>query len=350
MDSTRRLLARASEWLDRGHGVAIATVISTWGSAPRRPGAVMVMNDQGDFAGSVSGGCVESAVLEEASALLARGGSTVLEYGVTSETAWEVGLACGGTVRVHLQATEDRGWLDQVMAGPGGASTGEEGRVRGEPLVIAISLDTGARTVLAGAERPGSEPPGPDDDEVTAAAAAALRADESRVVETADGGLFLHVLNPPVRLLIVGAVHIAQQLSVMATAAGFEVAVVDPRTAFATPERFPGVAVVSEWPDPAFARLGLDRRTAVVTVTHDPKLDDPALTAALDSDVFYIGALGSRRTHQKRVDRLAGAGIDPARLDRIHAPIGLDIGARSPGEIAAAILAQVVETLRRPDA
>jgi xanthine dehydrogenase accessory factor len=338
MNSNRHLLATAVRWLNEGHRVAIATVVSTWGSSPRRPGAVMVVNDAGDFAGSVSGGCVESAVLDEAAALMERGGCTVLEYGVSSEKAWEVGLACGGTVRVHLQAVEDRTWLDDVLAGPDTESDVEWLSGRKEGMVVALQMDSGDRTLLAG------------EDTLTDAAAAALAEDESRVVETADGELFLHVLNPPVRVLIVGAVHIAQQLAVMAAAAGYEVAVVDPRTAFATPERFPGVAVVSEWPDPAFARLGLDRRTAVVTVTHDPKLDDPALTAALDSDVFYIGALGSRRTHQKRVDRLAGAGIDPARLDRIHAPIGLDIGARSPGEIAAAILAQVVETLRRPDA
>ena len=174
----------------------------------------------------------------------------------------------------------------------------------------------------------------------------AVLADRSMAVDTDSGRFFLHVFNPPVRVAIVGAVHIAQQLAAMARAAGYEVVVVDPRRAFATADRFPGIRLVRAWPEAAFSEIGLDHRSAVVTVTHDPKLDDPALTAALASDAFYVGALGSRRTHAARVERLGAAGVDDDSLGRIHAPIGLDIGARTPGEIAASVLAEIVQQLR----
>lgn len=168
----------------------------------------------------------------------------------------------------------------------------------------------------------------------------------SEVVEGPDGSVFLRVYAPAVRLVIVGAVHVAQALAAMARAAGLAVVVVDPRGAFATEERFPGTRVIQAWPGEALADLGPDRRTAVVTLTHDPKLDDPALRHALESPAFYVGALGSRRTHARRRRRLEEAGVPPGALDRIHGPVGLDIGARTPGEIAVSVLAEVVTELR----
>jgi xanthine dehydrogenase accessory factor len=175
----------------------------------------------------------------------------------------------------------------------------------------------------------------------------AQRRDQSMAVDSSIGRAFLQVFNPPLRLIIVGAVHIAQALVPMAALAGYAVIVVDPRRAFATDERFPDVAVSTEWPDDAMQELAPDRRTAVVTLTHDPKLDDPALVTALQSDAFYIGALGSKRTHAKRLDRLREQGLEEAALARIHGPAGLDIGAVSPAEIAVSVLAQVTQTLRR---
>jgi len=200
-------------------------------------------------------------------------------------------------------------------------------RAAKRPVVLATRIETGEQRLLG------------DDDP---AAARALADDESRV----EDGVFLHVFNPPLRMIVVGAVHIAQALATMAAAAGFEVAIVDPRRAFATAERFPGVALLTVWPEPAFAELRPDRRTAVVTLTHDPKLDDPALAAALRSPAFYIGALGSKKTHGARLGRLAEQGFDEAALGRIHGPVGLGIGARSTAEIAVSILAQVVQVLR----
>ncbi len=181
------------------------------------------------------------------------------------------------------------------------------------------------------------------------AATEAAFADRGRTVETPDGNVFLNVFNPPLRMIIVGAVHISQPLSIMAEAAGYQVTVVDPRRAFATPERFPEMDLRIEWPDEALQALDLDRRTAVVSLTHDPKLDDPALAVALPSVAFYIGALGSNRSHAKRIARLQERGLSDELINRIHGPIGLDIGAKSPSEIAVSILAQVTERLRQPD-
>ncbi|MBI4987344.1 MAG: XdhC family protein [Rhodocyclales bacterium] len=173
-----------------------------------------------------------------------------------------------------------------------------------------------------------------------------LRSDKSGTLETSDGALFARCYSQPPRMVIVGAVHITQALAPMAAMAGFEVIVIDPRRAFATSERLPGVTVTTEWPDEALARIGLDAQTAVVTLSHDPKLDDPALIAALKSQCFYIGALGSKRTHAARVERLLAEGLG-AELHRIRAPVGLDLGGRSPAEIAVSVLAQVIQARYR---
>ena len=173
----------------------------------------------------------------------------------------------------------------------------------------------------------------------------AIRDDRSGTVAGAGGDMFVEVFNPPLRLLIVGAVHIAQPLARMASVAGYDVTVIDPRGSFATDDRFPGVTLVNEWPDEAMPPLDPDRRTAVVTLTHDPKIDDPALAAVLRSDAFYIGALGSRKTHAARVERLTESGFGADEIGRIHGPVGLSLGAVSPAEIAVSILAQVTRTL-----
>ena len=174
----------------------------------------------------------------------------------------------------------------------------------------------------------------------------ALREDKARTVETPEGEVFINVFNPPLRLLIAGAVHIAQPLARMAALAGYNVTIIDPRRAFATQERFPGVTLLTEWPDAGVAELKPDARTAIVTLTHDPKLDDAALGAALNSDSFYIGCLGSKKTHAARLERLRLAGFEDAALARIHGPVGLAIGAKSPAEIAISILAQLTSALR----
>lgn len=204
------------------------------------------------------------------------------------------------------------------------------------PIVLATDLATGDERLI--------DPASAEADEAVREAA---RADKSGVVETAGGKLFLNVYNPPLRMAIVGAVHIAQPLCRMAALAGYDVTVIDPREAFASEERFPGVSLVGDWPDEGMAKFAPDRRSAIVTLTHDPKLDDPALAAALRSDAFYIGALGSTRTHAKRLARLKEEGFEELEMARIHGPAGLSIGAKSPAEIAVSIMAQVTERLRK---
>ncbi len=209
-------------------------------------------------------------------------------------------------------------------------------------VVLATDLATGQDQLLYPGETEG-------DDELLSAARRVMLADKSGVVELADGRkVFLHVHNPPLRMLIVGAVHIAQPLSQMATLAGYDVAIVDPRREFASSDRFPGITLIDAWPDDGVEQFAPDRRSAIVTLTHDPKLDDPALIRVLRSDVFYIGCLGSNRTHGKRLERLAAEGFGEADFARIHGPVGLDIGAKSPAEIAVSIVAEVTEALRRP--
>ena len=186
------------------------------------------------------------------------------------------------------------------------------------------------------------------DERLAAALDDAVRADRSTTVETQGGEVFLHVFNPPQRLIIVGAVHIAQPLARMAVLAGYDVTLIDPRRSFAEEDRFPGMTVLSDWPDDALNTLAPDGRTAVVTLTHDPKLDDPALEVALSSDAFYVGSLGSKKTHAARLERLRRAGFGEDALARINGPVGLAIGAKSPAEIAVSIMAQITERLRTP--
>jgi xanthine dehydrogenase accessory factor len=218
-----------------------------------------------------------------------------------------------------------------------------EDRARKRPVVLVTEIASGAQALVYPDEALGELVL---DREALGIARGALTADESGTVEAGGKRYFLHVQNPALRLILVGAVHIAQALAPMAGLAGYAVTVIDPRRAFATDARFPDLTLIAEWPDEAMARMTLDRRTAVVTLTHDPKLDDPALQMALKSDAFYIGALGSKRTHAKRLERLKEAGLSDAQCARIHGPVGLDIGALSPAEIAVSILAQITAVLR----
>ena len=319
MDRFNNSPETALDWFRNGRGAALATVVETWGSAPRRVGAQLVIGGDGQIEGSVSGGCVEGAVIVEALEAIEEGEARLLEFGVSDDDAFAVGLACGGTIRVLVEPIGDV--LPQAMLAELVAA-----RAAREPLAYEVNIDTGHRALRRNAYRN------------------RLRMDRSGFEE--DGQTFVAVHNPPLRLIVVGAVHIAQALVPMARIAGYDPAIVDPRDAFASNARFPGETILTDWPDEAVTKLGLDSRTAVVLLTHDPKLDDPALQAALDAGVFYIGALGSTRTHAKRVERMKEAGFTDAQISRIHGPVGLDIGAADPSEIAVAILAQMTAVLR----
>ena len=325
-------LASATAWMGANRKVALATVTRTWGSAPRPAGSQMAVRDDGAFTGSVSGGCVEGSVIAEAEAALSDGKPRNLKFGVSNEDAWAVGLACGGTIEIHVAP---------VLAAPQQAAIAALKRARDEKRAVALATDlaTGESRVLY--------PDEPGTDALHAAARLQARRDESGAVEVDGKSWFLTVFNPPLDLAIIGAVHIAQPLSRIASLADYAVRIIDPRAAFATEERFPGAALSHGWPDEALAAAPLTSRSAIVALTHDPKLDDPALIAALRSSAFYIGALGSRTTHARRLERLKAQGFGDGELARIHGPIGLDIGARSPAEIAVAILGEMTAQLRK---
>lgn len=218
-----------------------------------------------------------------------------------------------------------------------------QARAARRAVLLVVNLKTGAQELVLETEIPEGHP-------LAESFRKAFRQGRGAVVDLAGEEIFLNVFAPPPRLVLIGAVHISQALCPMAAATGFDVTVIDPRTAFATAERFAGVRLIAEWPDKPLAELGIDRYTAVATLTHDPKIDDPALVLALKADPFYIGALGSRKTHARRVERLTAAGFSDADIARIHAPIGLDIGAVSPAEIAVSVLAEVTAALRKEGA
>ena len=329
------VIAHLIGWLDGGVDAAMATVVSTWGSSPRPVGSHLGIDADGNMAGSVSGGCIEGAVVKEGLDAMQTGRPRLVEFGVSDDMAWESGLACGGQVRVFVEPLAP--WR-RLWAEAGRALAGRRA------CVVSTRLDDGHKALYVDGEISG-------DLEVTEALMRginqALEDDQSGIFEDDGRDHFLRVYAPPRRLIIIGAVHIAQFLAPMAELAGFSIVLVDPRRAFAAESRFPGLTVRNDWPDEALADLTPDRRSAVVVLTHDPKLDDPALTAALASDAFYIGALGSRRTHAKRRDRLIESGAEPRSLDRICAPIGSDIGAVSAAEIAVSIMAEIVATMRQ---
>jgi len=313
MDVIRQTL----RWADEGHGVALATVIETWGSAPRPVGSQVVINNESAFAGSVSGGCIEGEVVTEAHDVIRGQHAKILEFQISDETASSAGLACGGKVRVLVSPVSDtvRETLQHLR----------DLNEKKHPATLVFDLESGTPVL----QESGS-------------------IKKSGMVDSPnDQAAFIRVYNPPLRLLIVGAVHIAQSLSLLGQQADYDVTIIDPRDSWGTAERFPDVKIDRRWPSTALEDLIPDRTTAVVTLSHDAKLDDPAFMVALKSEAFYIGALGSRKTHAKRVSRLLEAGLTDTEISRIHAPAGLDIKANTPFEIALSIMGQIIEMHRR---
>jgi xanthine dehydrogenase accessory factor len=333
----RDVVEAIQTWLARGRKVALGTVVATWGSAPRAAGSRMALSDDGGLAGSVSGGCVETAVVEAGREILKGRPARLLRFGVADDAAWAVGLACGGQIEVFVEPLA----LDVFQAVRDALAREESAAVA---TVIAGPEDALGQSlfVTAAAAGPGALEE-PRRTKTAEAARQALSAGRSSRAKVDDLELFVDVLGPPPTLVVVGGVHIAVALVDLARTLGFRTVVVDPRPAFANRERFPGVTrLEADWPDEALAKIGLGPSTAVAVLTHDPKLDDPALRAALPSAAFYVGALGSPRTQAKRRSRLLEAGLTEAELDRLHAPIGLDLGGRSPEEIALSVMAEIV--------
>ena len=301
----REILDELRAWSSAGEEIALATVVETWGSSPRPLGSKMAVTRSGKMAGSVSNGCIEGAVFEEAQKVLKSGQPKIAAFGVTDDVAFEVGLACGGHIEVFVQpldSTQKRllGMLE-----------------KDEPATLRTNLVTGEAELVEGT------PPGTE-------------------LARRDGDWFIEPFRRPAHMIIVGAIHIAIPLHRLAKVMGYRVTVVDARARFATKERFPEAdALIVAWPDEALAKLQLDRSAYVVILTHDPKFDLPALRSVLKKDVGYIGAIGSRKTNQNRFDKLREEGFTEAEIAKVHGPIGLDLGSRAAEETALGILAEV---------
>jgi xanthine dehydrogenase accessory factor len=368
------VLARLEAWRSEGQPVARAVVVRTYGSAPRREGATMLLTGDGRMVGSVSGGCVEGATAELMAESLDSGRRRLVRFGVSDEQAWSVGLACGGVIDVLVQPSVPEAVLEAARAAwsPGQAGSGTDadghgaaaaGSGTGSVVVTSLPMgepEDGSAASRVGGGGPPTVPEAPlfvrqdgrldgtlgsheADDALVAGALVALRAGTSTTLEIAGVVRFLEVFAVRPRLVIVGGVPIAMTLVHLAREVGFETIVVDARARFATPERFPDVdQLLVAWPDEAAARIGLGPLDAVVVLSHDPKFDEPAIVEALRRGCRYVGAIGSRRTQRARRERLLAEGLAEADVARLHGPIGLDLGGRETGEVALAILAEVV--------
>jgi xanthine dehydrogenase accessory factor len=332
----RDLLSDYDRLATLGRPVGRAVVTSVWGSAPRPEGSSMLATADGTMAGSVSGGCVEGATATEIGEAIGRGTPKLVTFGVTHERAWEVGLACGGTIKVFVEP-DVRPEILAAARGPGGevVATLLDGLHPGATLRI---FEDGRTEGTLGAEVPLAP--------VRDAALAALRheASATTTVDSAAGpaSVFLEVFPRQPRLVIFGGVHIAVALVPLARALGYRTIVADGRPAFLTPERFPQAdQLILAWPEAAFEQIGLDASCYVCILSHDPKFDEPALQLALRSPARYIGAIGSRKTQGTRREWLKEAGFTDAEIARVHGPIGLDLGGRQPAETALAILAEM---------
>jgi xanthine dehydrogenase accessory factor len=306
-----RVLADALAWRRAGHPVTLVTVVETWGSAPRPPGALLAVRGDGVVSGSVSGGCVEDDLIARIKAGERSALPSMIAYGVSKDEAARFGLPCGGTLRLVQEPLTSPAWVEELLA-----------RTAAHELVArTLTLATG-QVQLAGATR------------------------EARM--QFDGSKLTTLFGPRWRLLLVGAGQLSQAVAQMATLLDFEVLVCDPREEYATTLNVPGAVRVPGMPDDAVRDLRPDAHTAVVALTHDPKLDDMALLEALRSGAFYVGALGSSRNQAKRRERLAEHfGLTPQELDRLHGPVGLRIGAKTPAEIAVSVLAEIIECKNR---
>jgi len=337
----REYLPTIEKWISEGKKVALATVVEVYGSAPQPLGSKMVISSRGEMDGSVSAGCVEGAVVEEALACLQENKSKLLHFGVANETAWEVGLTCGGTLEVFIEPLIIDAHFSVLRDA-----------ILKQRMVAAVTILTGEHTgkkmlLTPQGEVLGSLGAADLDNWVLERTKNLWQTHAAERTTTTLNGIDIQIFNdvfPPLpRLIIVGAVHIAMPLVEIAKSLDFHTIVIDARGAFATPERFPHVdQLIKQWPQDALKDLKLDESSYVVTLTHDEKFDNPALKIALNSPARYIGALGSKKTHAKRCEALLQEGVTQAQLERIHAPIGLKIGSRGPREIALSIMAEII--------
>lgn len=330
----KEILTTILSWEEQGLEYVLATVIQTWGSAPRPVGSVMAISENLDMAGSVSGGCVEGAVVKEAKEVMANGLPKVLAFGVSNDQAWSVGLTCGGKVTVFLEPVSRQQKINAKLY---------QCLQEREACIVVSQLDE--QKQLRSVVFPDGRQIGPElKPEVTEAALAAYQNRKSQQVTLPSGDWFIRIFPRPSRLLIIGAAHIAVDLVHLAHYFGFETVVIDPRGIFTDRTVFstPPTQLLRDWPAEVLPNFTFDAYTYAVLLSHDPKIDDQALHLLLDSNIAYIGALGSSRTQAKRVARLAEAGFSEEMIARIHGPIGVNIKAQSAREIALSIIAELI--------
>ncbi len=336
----REILTDVDQWMSNHEKVALATVVYTWGSSPRRVGAKMALTSDGKIAGSVSGGCVEAAVFDAGVEVLKTGRPQLLKFGVADDTAWQVGLACGGHIEVFVKPLDLELFNRMCVELEARRLYSVASVVDGPPELL------GREVLVEEGQTQSSFGDGLDalvNEKIRLACTQGQSLLFDIKHEKQDLRMFIDVEKPPLTLVIVGGVHIAIALTSLAKTLGYDTVVIDPRRAFGNKERFPHVdRLVQAWPQEAFSQTGLSSETAIAILTHDPKIDDPALKIALSSRAFYVGALGSEKTQAKRRLRLEADGLTQEQLARLHGPIGLEIGGETPEEIALAILAEIV--------
>jgi xanthine dehydrogenase accessory factor len=324
--AVKDILDTLERWTSEGLRVATATVVKTERSAPRDAGAALAVSERDEIAGSVTGGCVEPAVYEEAREVLAGGEPRLRTYGIADDEAFEVGLPCGGTVHIFVDL------IEPDLVRPLARAIRDE-----QPVALEVKI--------SGEGLGGKRLVGPADD---GPAAELLGRGETAIVEADGGDLFVNSFAPRPNMYVFGAVDHAAAVAQVGRFLGYRVTVCDARAKFATRERFPDVdELVVEWPDRFLAQAAVDERTAICVLTHDHKFDVPLLKVALETQAGYIGAMGSRRTNESRAERLKAEGVTDEQLERVNAPIGLDIGSRTPEEVAIAVAAQIVDTFRK---
>ncbi|MAH89576.1 MAG: hypothetical protein CMJ06_06035 [Pelagibacterales bacterium] len=320
----KEIYSKILDWLKDKKDVAIASVIETWGSSPRPVGSIMAINNNNEIVGSVSGGCVESFVFSKALEVIKSNKVETLEFGVTNTKAWEVGLTCGGKIKVFLEkiSYSDLNYIKRINSS----------FTKNENILVATRLKDGKRKILNDTEN------------------LSLKNSFNINTEKVKSGLeilsneiwYLKIFENNIKVIIIGAVHIAEPLIKFLNNLAYEVFLIDPRSSF-NEKRYSNVKILKEWPDEALKKIKIDKSTAIVTLTHDPKLDDPALLYSLKTKAFYIGCLGSSKTHKSRILRLKKKDINQIKLSRLNGPVGIDIGAKTPTEIAVSIISQIIK-------
>jgi xanthine dehydrogenase accessory factor len=342
------IYADIDNWLDLGDNIGLATVVHTWGSSPRPIGAKMAFTVSGKITGSVSGGCVEGAVYEAGVKSVQSNHDQLLHFGVSDETAFSVGLACGGKIDIFVRK------LDVQLYRAARKQMDSHKPFALLSLIEGPDYLAGHEALLTSASEMIGSIENSIDARLIELAYPLIQLDKSQTISLATEtiakiNIFVDVISPPPVLVIVGGVHIAITLASLAKTLGYRTVVIDPRRAFSSQERFPNVdMLIQSWPEEAFNQVELTSTTCVAVLTHDPKIDDPALKIALDSPVFYIGALGSRNTHSQRIRRLEQDGLSQEQITRIHAPIGLNLGGSTPEETALAVMAEIVAARHAP--